>query len=336
MPSQDNLEQFEKLPPSLKNMLLSSDLPKTIEDALFLIKINEDKKEYYYNKIFDIVTDILLLKKYYKNFEIELKLQIPGLSQQQITIITNVINQKIFESVKNDLESIKQKEIINQQLNQLKQLKQKTPLNETNIPTITTNIPTSFIKESNQPTIISVSENQKSVSENQKKEAPLPIEEEKETVKEEIKIPPAELPEIPEIKIERPINQTQNLKKVEVPNVTPEEQEKIRNRLLEAISKKEIKHKITDTLKEVIQKGVKIEKAKPKKQTPVQISKEESSEIISGNEKLEPETGKNSSSNLFGINIKEEIIKPKDESLPKASEPIKYKQTKETNPFGEA
>jgi len=50
-----------------------------------------------------------------------------------------------------------------------------------------------------------------------------------------------------------------------VPEVTPEEQEKIHSRLLEAIQKKEIKPKILEQIKKVLESGA---KTQPETKTP--------------------------------------------------------------------
>ena len=375
----DNSQGILNLPESIKNVLFSDQLLDDIEDALHIAQIDAKKENDYFYAIYNLINDILLLKIYYQNFPQELKIKLPDITEQQLTIITNIINKKVFEPLKVELEKVKQKEILGQQIQKLKE-KTKIP-NKTNIPvpdlknissssqnekstnqiikpktTVTPPTPSqihpkieeqlkpeSLINQNEKPTNKLIEEkitiNPQTPSqihpkiEEQLKPEPL-IEQEEAT--KELDNTLSELPEISEITIQRPVNSNPNLKKVEVPDVTPEEQEKIRNRLLEAINKKESKPKIVDTLKEVIEKGVKPQPIKKDSKPAIQIPKEESSEVMSGSQETELKSSQNIKEDLFGVKIKEETLEPKDVPLPTPKEPIKYEKPNETNPFGEA
>lgn len=336
----DNSQSILNLPETIKNVLFSDQLLDDIEDSLHIAQIDTKKEDDYFYAIYNLVTDILLLKIYYQNFPQELKIKLPDITEQQLTIITNIINKKVFEPLKVELEKVKQKEILGQQIQKLKE-KTKIP-NKTNIsvPDLK-NISSSSQNEKSTNQIIepkttvtppTPSQIHPKIEEQLKPESLI----EQEEATKELDNTLSELPEIPEITIQRPVNSNPNLKKVEVPDVTPEEQEKIRNRLLEAINKKESKPKIVDTLKEVIEKGVKPQPIKKDNKPAIQIPKEESSEVISGSQETELKNSQNIKEDLFGVKIKEETLEPKDVPLPTPKEPIKYEKPNETNPFGEA
>lgn len=155
--------------------------------------------------------------------------------------------------------------------------------------------------------------------------------------------PKTHFPEVQEIKIERPISNTQELKKVMPPDVTPEEQQKIHSRLLEAIKKKAPQSPILDALKKAMEikqnpKNAKINQTSLKQEKPV--SQETSigmSQIVAGESKdftipKTNESPKKPKPYILNVNLKEEK-REENQILPK--EEIKY-QKPTTKPFGEA
>ena len=331
----DFIAKFSQLPEALQNACISYETVTIIRDALQLAHLSDN----YSDNLTDLVGKVLMLELPRENLKQEIieKLQISPTSAE---IINQVIQEKIFEPLKVELEKVKQKEILGQQIQELKE-KTKIP-NKTNIPVPDLkNISSSSQNEKSTNQIIepkttvtppTPSQIHPKIEEQLK---PEPLIEQEEATK-ELDNTLSELPEIPEITIQRPVNSNPNLKKVEVPDVTPEEQEKIRNRLLEAINKKESKPKIIDTLKEVIEKGVKPQPIKKDNKPAIQIPKEESSEVMSGSQETELKSSQNIKEDLFGVKIKEETLEPKDVPLPTLKEPIKYDKPNETNPFGEA
>jgi len=146
------------------------------------------------------------------------------------------------------------------------------------------------------------------------------------------------LPEIQEIKIERPVNRTGELKRVTVPSVSPEAQEKIHSKLMEAMKKKDAKPKIVEEMKKVAREGIK--KTTPQKTKAKTIPNEEKpivSQVTGGeNHNFAPQEKTEKSPlqkpYILDVKLKEEEEKKK-ENLPK--EEIKYQRPSD-KPFGEA
>lgn len=327
-------QEFNSLPPVLQDAILSDATYANIRDAINLANIDPLKSEEYFEKISDLISDILFLKQSFHNFPNMLQQLCPELPEPKRNIIITVIQQKIFEPLKDELNSIPEYKELTKKLSELKE--SLTPIEQTNDkkPILFSN---KTPKPNNSDTEFKSTKQDKELS-NQNKEPLSPVIPETPSltnINPENQSRP-ELTEIPAITIQRPLTPTNNLKKIEIPNVSQEEQEKIRNRLLQAITKKEDQHKIVDTIKEVIKQGVKTTLTPRKKQPSVIISKEETSEVISSNQITNPKTSNVSSKDLFGIKIKEVSSEEHTTPLPKTAEPIKYEHKKEASPFGEA
>ncbi|MGC8651265.1 MAG: hypothetical protein ACP5RX_01460, partial [Minisyncoccia bacterium] len=285
------------------------------EEAYRFGKITDFQKKVLLN---DIVTAILYLVIPRENFKQEIieKLQIPPAYAE---IIDQIIQKMIFEPLKDELE-------------QYKYLLPKT-----------TPFELQKSKEQ-QPKITSPQELKTTPAQEihpQKIEDLLPKtkaweEKPKEVPRQEPTSEPL-LPEIPEIKIERPVNKTGELKRVTVPSVSPEIQERIHSKLMDAIKKKDAQPSIIEAMKKVVDKGVR--QPLDKKAQPKNISEENKvalSQVVAGQNDhfATKETSKKSSEPkpyILDVKIKEE--KENKQELP--TKEIKY-QKPEEKPFGEA
>ncbi len=307
-----NLRQIlNSLPPTLRDAVYSDNTYTNIKDAANLGQLNENQLE----PLTTIVTDILLGKTSLNNFTETLKshLNVPDVN---LTIINKIIQDKIFEPLKDDLNQLK----INQPEFTFQKILQKetiTPRKPFEIPEAET-IKTKEIKELVQ------------------RQKPLEVAKTEVITKEEV-LPDLSLPEIQEIKIERPVNRTGELKRVTMPSVSPEAQEKIHSRLMEAMNKKEVKPKIIEEMKKVVVEGIKkTPQQKPKPKATSETEESITSQVIGGEGKQFAPQEKAPKSSLekpyiFDVKLKEETEKKED--LPK--EEIKYQRPSD-KPFGEA
>jgi len=298
------LELYSKLPVSIQDFLASDKIGVIIEDALNLGKVSSEK----FSDVMDILTEVLFLqlhKEQFKN-ELEKRLNIPPISAE---IIDKIINNKIFEQFSTELEQYKYSET-------KKPIEFREPLETPEAETIKTE----EIKELIQ------------------KQKPLEIGKTEVITKEEIP-PDLSQPEIQEIKIERPINRTGELKRVTIPSASPEAQEKIHSKLMEAMNKKEVKPKIVEEMKKVVIEGIKkTPQQKPKPKTTSETEESITSQVIGGEGKqfIPQEKAPKSSLEkpyIFDVRLKEEEEEEKKEALPKGE--IKYQRPSD-KPFGEA
>ncbi len=183
---------------------------------------------------------------------------------------------------------------------------------------------------------------QKIPQEIKEKESMRPLEPEKvkPMQEEEVKqiIPEYSFPEASEVKVEKPVSKIEELKKVVTPKVPPEQQEKIREKLLAAMQSKDIQPEIIEKMKKVsFKKPAPKEKKEPLKKKPIEEIK--SSEVLSGEgEKFKDEEifekTKKERPYILGAKLKEE--KEKKEKTDISEEPIPYKKYQKENPFGQA
>ncbi|NMB92474.1 MAG: hypothetical protein GYA31_02525 [Parcubacteria group bacterium] len=307
---QDLFLQRQKIvPKSIRNIFFDPTFNKTVGNAIILARLeSKEEKE----KFIDVIMAVLLFIIPRNAFKQELQSRI-NISSSQIEILDKIIQDKIFEPLKNELE-------------QYKSL----------LPTQTVET----IKSEAAPTIEMGQSKKVEIKPKKIEELVQPTRPIEEKPKEEPQsqlTPEPPLPEIPEIKIERPINKSGELKRVTAPKVTSEEQEKIHSRLLEAIQKKEVKPKILEQIKKVLESGVNKQTETKTPEKPVAPAEAPSaSKVVGGdsNEKFKTEPKPTSSSQkpyIFDVKLKQEA-KTKEEISPKD---IKYQKTTE-KPFGEA
>jgi len=304
IPQNIYFQRLKQLDEKLIHYPLSDNFALALEEAYRLGKITNFQERKSINDIVTAILYIIIPKENLKQEIIE-RLQI---SPAYAEIINQVIQQRIFGPLKDDLE-------------QYKHLLSKTPFEITRplgTPEAET-IKTEEIKELVQ------------------RQKPLEIAKTEMITKEEV-LPDLSLPEIPEIKIERPVNRTGELKRVVMPSTSPEAQEKIHSRLMEAMNKKENKPKIVEEMKKVVIEGIK--KTPQQKTKPKAISETEesiTSQVIGGEGKQFTSQEKTVPSSpkpyIFDVKLKEEEEKKKETP---SEEPVQYKKYQPQKPFGEA
>jgi hypothetical protein len=313
---------FPSLPPKIQEFLNSEELTIIIRDTAILTRLNSEQT----GRLSYVLGDVFLGKlSTEKSFE-EIKFYLE-ITDPQVQIIKEIITKKIFEPLKDDLNQLK--------INQPKFIFQKIQQKET----ITPRRPFEILEEE----AIKTKEIKESVQEQKSFEA---VKTEV-TTKEEV-LPDLSLPEIQEIQIERPVNRTGELKRVIVPSTSPEAQEKIHSKLMEAMNKKEVKPKIVEEMKKVVIEGIKKtpqQKSKPK--TTQETKESITSQVIGGEgEQFTPEEKAFKSSlekpYIFDVKLKEEPsdAKAKDGKQEKERTskegPIQYQKYQPQKPFGEA
>ena len=311
IPQELFLQRHKQISANLIDYSLSKDFASILEEAYKFGKINilEDKQ-----LLSDLITAILYIviprEKFKEELIDRLKIQ-PAYAE----IINTIVQQKIFEPLSEELEKYKH-------------LLPKTPSKITELKTSSKIERVQPTKEDVKPkTIEELIYKTKPVEESPKEEPQKPQ-----------PIPEVILPEIPEIKIERPVNKTGELKRVSAPSVSPEEQTKIHSKLLEAIKKKESTPKIVEQIKKIIESGPKVSsKEKPPPKTPVKAEEPTASKVIGGEnskkfDAAEEKTDATKKPYIFDVKLKE----GEKEKSTKSEEPIVYKKYQPQKPFGEA
>jgi len=292
---------LDNLSPKLKEAFYSDRTSNIIKDAVVLgqIKIDDTQK---LNIIEGDIMDVILGRAPLNKFSETLKAHL-DIPETSLVIINKIIQQKLFDSLKNELNQL--------EINKPKFTFQKVEPKET----MTTEKPLETPKAETIKT-----------------------EEIKELAQKPKPLPDLSLPEIQEIKIERPVNRTGELKRVTVPSVSPEAQEKIHSKLMEAMKKKEAKPKIIEEMKKVVAEGSKqTPQQKPKPKAVSETEETITSQVIGGksnNFAPQEKTDKPPIQKpyILDVKLKEEETEKK-ENLPK--EEIKY-QKPAAKPFGEA
>ncbi len=315
---------LDNLTPVLKEAYYADNTLNSIEDAARLGQINADANQL--SILEEEVMNVLLGRLSLNNFKETLKSRL-NTHETNLTIINKVIQGKIFEPLKNDLNQL--------QINKPKLAFQNIPQKETMIPKTTLEIPK---LESNRKKI-------ETIKEPAQKQNPLEIiktevntkkQATEENISEQI-IPEYSFPEPSEVKIEKPLSKIEELKKVVTPTISSEQQEKIRKNLLAAMQKKEAQPKILEQMKKVLLKPLKKEeKELPEKKRTEELT---SSKILSGEgKKFEDEEvfvkTKEEKPYILDVKLKEENVKEKETST--IEEPIPYRKYQKKNPFGKA
>ena len=322
------LKRQEILPKSMQNIFFDPQINEAIGNAITFAQITDIEER---EKLMDIIRAVLLFiipRNTFKN-ELQKRMQI---SPSQIAILDQIIQQRIFEPLKDELSQLK--------MNQPEFTFQEIPQKETITPRKPLGIP--------EAETIKTEEIKELVQEQKPLEAAkTEVITKKEILQEEV-LPDLSLPEIPEIKIERPVDRTGGLKKIIMPSTSPEAQEKIHSKLMEAMNKKEVKPKIVEEMKKVVIEGIKkTPQQKPKPKTTPETEESITSQVIGGEGKQFTPQEKAPKSSLekpyiFDVKLKEEpsVAKAmegkeeeKKEALPKGE--IKYQRPSD-KPFGEA
>lgn len=293
-----------------KFLKLYSNLPMSIQDFLASDKMGviiEDALNLSkvpsekFSDIMDLITEILCLQSPKEQFRNELEKRL-NISPVATQIIDKVIQSKIFEPFSNELEQYKPQP----------NFPERKKLTEFQEPLKTT-IPSQKPSEEIQI----------------KKPSPEQI------------IPEYSFPEPSEVKIEKPVNKVEELKRIVTPKVSSDQQEKIREKLLAVMQKKDASPKIVDEMRKIFLKPKTPKGTKEEEKIPEKIKIEESapSKILSGEGKKfkdEEIFAKTEKEKPYILDIKLKEEKEKKEEFPTAEKPIPYKKYKKESPFGEA
>jgi len=394
-------EILENLHPNLKKAFYSDSTLSNIEDAANLGQINADPNKS--SILEEEVMNVLLGRSPLGAFKETLRPRL-NIPEANLTIISKVIQDKIFESLKNELrqlqinqpkltsqgisqkEEIPTKEIAGQPFPDSFKTQEKEPIS--NIgglkkivipkdysslqkqefpPKTDSQIPKERvplgekikekkeIPEEKKISEISAKEKQK-VRDKEikpqreiKKELPETIVEKtvpKQNPEQEFSkqsIPEYSFPEPSEIKVEKPVDKTSEFKKVIAPETTPSQQDKIRQKLLEAMVKKDLQPKIVNEMKNVLisKQGGKKEKKEQEELPKKKLEPEKiPSEVLSGEGKKfqdEEPSQKISDKKPYILDVKlKEMQKKKEAEKSIPEEPIQYQKYKKESPFGQA
>jgi len=302
------IKRLKKLPIDIQNIITSDKLGEIISDALRLANVSEDK----FDTIMEATSDVLLFYSPKERFTERIKTA--NLPATAINIIDKVIQEKVFKSLENELEQYKYllagKSLQKDRFSDTKPLAQE-------------------LKK--EPSAVSIP--QKSLA----RQEPT-----KEQIAQPEAIPETNYPEPQEIKIERPLSKSGELKKVSSPSVTPEQQEKIRQKLVEVMAKQETHQEIVSQMKKVAEEKetakTKEETKKKKvelKESPQSIMPSEVKAGINGKFKDGDKNLKSAQKDkphIFDVRLKEEEKKERKIE----EKPIPYKKYAPEEPFGEA
>jgi len=253
------------LPPVLRNTVYSDDTYTNIKDATNLAKLNQDESAI----LTDIVINILTGMAPLNNFNEELKKQL-DISNAHLEIVSKIIQQKIFSSIRHNLTLLpinKHPLIILPETEKIT----PSPMKPVNVPQ--KNVSPSPLKIPSRgrplPPVekFNIPHHKRPKTESIPKPSPIK--------KEEVRsIPPKEhvsshVPEPAEVSVKKPEIRTQELKNFSVPTMPQEQQEKIKNKLLSAMQRRTTPPKVVETMKQLTKEGwKKVKQAVPKKKRP--------------------------------------------------------------------
>lgn len=155
-------------------------------------------------------------------------------------------------------------------------------------------------------------------------------------------IPEYSFPEASEVKIEKPISKIGEFKKVIAPKTSSSKQEKIRNKLLEAMTKKDIQPQIVSEMKNILLKKQRGEERTEKEEEPLRkktISETSPSQIFYGKGtdfQEEKPSAKISDKKPYILDVKLKETKQKKKEKEVSLEPVQYQKYKKESPFGKA
>ncbi|MFA5360473.1 MAG: hypothetical protein WC320_00640 [Candidatus Paceibacterota bacterium] len=327
--NENNFEKrYAEAPKKIQDFLISDELTEITKNIVTLTNLNIEQT----TRLTEMVGNVLLGEispiDFTQNVESYLKI-----SPAQSRIIIGLVQKQIFNQFKDELKP-KEQELMPESKTQPLSSEEISPAQET-------------IKEQQQitetkkiiETEIKAQEEKKQLVETQAEQI---------SPKPESSEPPQQtisqysFPEPTEIKVEKPISKINELKKVIAPKTTPTQQEEIRNKLLEAMAKKNPQPKIVEEMKSVLkskQSGEKPEAREEEAPKIKPIPPIEASTIISSREtkfkegKI-PQKSTAKKPYVLDVKLKEMEQEKKQEEI--TPEPIKYKKYKEESPFGKA
>ncbi|MDD3491582.1 MAG: hypothetical protein PHG13_01235 [Candidatus Pacebacteria bacterium] len=342
MKKEEFLKKFDVLPKSLQEALYSDKVISIIQDAGSLAGLNEEEL-FILN---EIVTDVLLLNISSDDFALKLKSHLK-IKDSSLKIINQIIQDKIFDQYKKDLLQFKSRPTISQEKPPIqfktpalgsfekkpkKELSEKNQITEIDIQSIAEKIKPEALKEPLDKFTMPQSKTIKPQTE--KPQARIP---ESEIIKPE-PIPEYIAPEPTEVKVTKPINKIEELKKVTVPETTLIKQEKIRNKLLEAITKKDAQPKIVEEIKKVLKSKKEDKEAVEEK--PLErkkVPETEPSTVLTGRGEeftSEKPIQKSPDKKPYVLDVKLQEMKKRSKEKEFDPKPVQYEKYKKESPFG--
>lgn len=304
-------KRYSEAPKKIQDFLISEELTAITKNIVVLAKLDINQT----TQLTEMIGNVLLGQLSQVNFsqEIESNLKV---SPSQARIIIELANKKIFKIFEKELSQYKYQTLKQSSL-------QEKKIEETIKPTESPKI---------EPTTPPVQE---------KSQQSIPKQVPPESTTEPI-IPKYSFPEPSEVKVEKPVSKIEELKKIVTPKVSSEQQEKIREKLLAAMQKKDVQPEIVEKMKKVsFKKPAPKEKKEPllKKKS---IGEVRSSEILGGEGKkfkdeeafVKTKESKKEKPYILDVKLKEEKEREKESYTDQ--EPIPYKKYRKENPFGQA
>jgi len=310
---------LQHLDPNLKEAYYSDDTLNSIKDAANLGQISDDIAKL--NILEEEVMNIILGRAALNDFQKNLKSRL-GISETKLLIISKVVNDRVFEPIKHKLNQLP----INKPALSFQKLPEKQSTDTQAVPEADT-----FAKKE-------ITEQPVGIEQPIEIEKPIIIEKTEQPSPPKPSIPEYAFPEPVEIKVAKPINKIGEFKKITTPQTTPSKQEKIRNKLLEAMTKKDASPKIVEEMKSVLkskQNGKETEEESPRKKI---MTEAEPSTILTGKGgkfKSEKPIQKSSAKKPYVLDVKLQEIKKESQEKEIAPEPIQYQKYKKKSPFGE-
>lgn len=353
MNESDFQKKYFKAPKKIQNFLISEELTEITKNMATLANLNRDQ----IIRLTEIIGNVLLGEISTVDFTQNAASYL-GISPAQSRIIIGLAQKQIFnqftEELKMGLEQKRQEPV----------LKATIPIADTEEMPIAES--TMVIEEKKEQIADAINESreqtitpkeERKIAElaikageirERRKEKKQPVETQAEQILPQIdssKLSNSEysFPEPPEIKVEKSIDKIGELKKVIAPKATPTQQDKIRQKLIEAMAKKDAQPKVVTEMKNVLQAkkseeiGKREDEEKTTKQKP--ITTIEASTIVSGQgeefkEEQVPQKSTTKKPYVLDVKLKETQEEKKRQEI--APEPVKYKKYKKESPFGKA
>lgn len=320
MNENDFQKQYSAAPQRIKDFLFSDELTEIIENVVMLTKLDINQT----TKLTEMIGKVLLGQLSPINFYQEIESNLKVLPSQS-KIINELIKNKIFEQFSKELTEYKH----------------------------------SVTKEPSEP-LISLRAKIPPIKEKEKKAEKLSPEQttSKQIITEEgsqkkpnfeAAVPKYSFPEPSKVEIKEPENKINKLKNISSPKISSEQQEKIRQRLLKIMQKKESQPKIVEEMEKISLEKPVSEKIKKEQESPRKkiIESMRSSEVLAGEAKKFQAEQKESEIKkekpyIFDVKLKEEPSTNKDiggkqkKEETSQKEPIPYKKYQKESPFGKA
>ena len=325
-------KRYSSSPQRIKDFLISEELTNVTKNIVILAKLDVNQTTQLTEMISDILIGQISLTNFPQKIESNLKV-----SPAQARIIIELVNKKIFEQFKEELEQYKHSE-------EKKPIEFRKAFETPEREVIKTEKIKEPIEPSEPPKIKPVMKEkvEQTIAEQKPPKQPLPEQPSFKKPPLEQSLPEYSFPEPSEIKVEKPVSKMGELKKVISPKVPSEQQEKIREKLLEAMQKKDAQPKIVEEMKKVSLKKPTSNEVKKEEEEPSRkkiIEEAIPSEVLAGEGKKfkdeeAPLKTKEEKPYILDVKLKEE--EKRKEETPAPQEPIRYKKYQKDSPFGEA